>query len=123
MTVECPWCDYEGVVESVEAHISSKTDDAHAGRVGYDLRDYLPQTDETGETAEESNEAPSFGNLPETGEESDEVPTWALLAATVLFALVVVAVVSSGGEEAASAEATAEIEDEQEAGQTGLVEA
>jgi hypothetical protein len=43
MTVKCPWCEYEGRVDSVEAHISGKCDEAHKGKVGRTFRDTLPQ--------------------------------------------------------------------------------
>lgn len=47
MAVECPYCEYEGRVDAVEAHISGKSDDAHRGRVGADLREHLPQVEES----------------------------------------------------------------------------
>jgi len=38
MDYTCPLCGtYEGPVESVQAHISSKSDEAHAGKVGTDV--------------------------------------------------------------------------------------
>lgn len=38
MDYTCPLCgSYEGPVESVQAHISSKNDEAHAGKAGRDV--------------------------------------------------------------------------------------
>lgn len=70
MTVECPWCDYEGLLGSVEGHISSSTDEAHRGKVGKDLHQHLPQT-------------------PEETAETDVSPGLALVVASVLLAVVV----------------------------------
>lgn len=78
MAVECPWCEYEGLVASVEGHISSSTDDAHRGKVGKDLHQHLPQTGDS-------------------GAESDVSPALALVVASVLVA----AVVLGGSEEPA----------------------
>jgi hypothetical protein len=48
MTVECPYCEYEGRVSSVEAHISGSRDEAHQGRVGQSFREELPQLESGG---------------------------------------------------------------------------
>lgn len=95
MAVQCPWCDYSGMVGSVEAHISGSADEAHRGKVGHDLREYLPQTPDSGE---ENDSETSVPDLPEPGE-NDAPPGWALVVATVLFVVVMVAV-SSGGVDA-----------------------
>ena len=50
MTVECPYCEYEGRVSSVEAHISGSRDEAHQGKVGQSFRESLPQLEEPGES-------------------------------------------------------------------------
>jgi len=69
MTVQCPWCEYEGMVPSVEAHISGKRDSAHRGKVGHDLKEHLPQVGDGGETSTTSDES-SFADLPEEGKET-----------------------------------------------------
>jgi hypothetical protein len=83
MTVKCPHCDYEGRVASVEAHISGKSDEVHRGHVGQTFRDSLPQlgNDTEPEELEELEQPSSFGSVS---------PGLALIAATVLLAVVVI---------------------------------
>jgi len=82
MTVKCPWCEYEGRVDSVEAHISAKCDEAHKGKVGRTFRDTLPQLP--------GDDQPE----PDSPDEPDEPPSispgWAFVGATVLVVVVVV---------------------------------
>ena len=72
MTVQCPWCEYEGMISSVEAHISGKQDEAHRGKVGHDLKEHLPQTEEGQETSKETSEASSFATLAEEDQETSK---------------------------------------------------
>lgn len=77
---KCPYCDYEGRVDSVEAHISGKCDEAHKGKVGQGFRDSLPQLPDEGD------------DQPEPEEPAASIsPGWALIGATVLVAVVVIA--------------------------------
>lgn len=124
MTVQCPWCDYEGMVPSVEAHISGKADEVHRGKVGHDLRDHLPQTDDSGEESNESTASAMVADLPESDEESNVPPGWALVAATVLFLVVVLAVSmdSDSGEEDPQADVIDEDEEAEDAEQMALIQ-
>jgi hypothetical protein len=100
--VECPVdndCDYSGTPSSVEAHISSSTDDTHAGEVGRYYHDELH-----GESDIENNSAEITDNeQPDIVDESDQTdqseptskqrsvsPGKALVGATLVFALVTV---------------------------------
>ena len=82
MTVKCPYCEYEGRVSSVEAHISGKADEAHRGKVGHGFRESLHQEED--ETAESEEPAGS--------------PGWALLAASAVLVTTVMARSSSSRE-------------------------
>jgi len=76
---KCPYCDYEGRVDSVEAHISGKCDEAHKGKVGQGFRDSLPQL-------------PDETDQPEPEEPTATIsPGWALIGATAVLAVVVIA--------------------------------
>lgn len=75
MTVDCPYCEYSGMVSAVEGHISGKSDEAHRGKVGRDLKDHLPAV-----------------------EDDDVAPGTALVTATVALVLIVAASSRSGGE-------------------------
>lgn len=101
MTVQCPFCEYEGMVASVEGHISGKSDEAHRGKVGRDLREYLPQTTE--EATEETNQE----SYPKQSVEDLE-PGTALVAASVVLAVVVL--VGAAGSGASTSTASEEIE-------------
>lgn len=110
----CPFCDYRGSRESIEAHISAKTDEDHQGKVGRQWRDTIAssvaEVEEDDEPEEDSREAGSFGGLPGPGEDSSEEAGWMLVAATVLFVLVVVATTVDGGD-GATVEPAAEDQD------------
>jgi predicted RNA-binding Zn-ribbon protein involved in translation (DUF1610 family) len=59
MDYTCPLCGtYEGSVESVQAHISSKNDEAHKGRVG---RDVMKDPDRQGTPQSGQQETPQSG--------------------------------------------------------------
>jgi len=80
MPVECPYCDYQGRVDSVEAHISGKCDEAHKGKVGQGFRDSLPQP------------ADGHGDQPEPEAPASTIsPGWALIGATAVLAVAVIA--------------------------------
>jgi len=81
---KCPHCNYEGRVDSVEAHISGKCDEAHKGKVGQGFRDSLPQL------PDENDDLPEPEELTETIS-----PGWAVVGATVAVAIVVVLVAST----------------------------
>jgi hypothetical protein len=100
--VECPVdndCDYNGTPSSVEAHISSSTDDTHVGEVGRYYHDELH-----GEPDIDNNSAEITDNeLPDIVDQSDQTdqseptpkqrsvsPGKALVGATLVFALVTV---------------------------------
>ena len=78
----CPYCDYEGRVGSVEAHISGKCDDAHKGKVGQGFRESLPQLPD--------DDQPE----PDSPDESDGPPSispgWAFVGATMLVVVLVI---------------------------------
>lgn len=93
---DCPLCgEFSGSQSQVEAHISSKADDAHRGTVGKNHREELvpggvEDDDPAGTTSYES----SSEGVAEPGDTTayegvDVDPGRALLAGTVLFALVV----------------------------------
>lgn len=95
-STECPFCDYTGTVDSVEGHISARTDGGHAGELGRYHREELLQVDDTSnggessETHSESVDSEATGGVPAVG------------IAVVLVALAVVIalrVQGSGGEE------------------------
>ena len=69
MDFTCPLCgDYEGSAASVQAHISSKNDEAHRGKVGTDVmknpdRQGMPQNgQQTGQ-----KDRPGKATCPECG--------------------------------------------------------
>lgn len=68
MDYTCPLCgDYEGSAESVQAHISSKNDPAHRGKVGPDVmknpdREEMPQN--SGQKARPGKSEGRAGELP-----------------------------------------------------------
>jgi hypothetical protein len=90
MVVQCPHCEYEGVVSSVEAHISGKSDEAHKGHVGQSFRNSLPQVGEGDESAG-----------VEDSESAGLSPGSALLMASALLVVVVLVGSSSGVSESA----------------------
>jgi len=83
MTVKCPWCEYEGRVDSVEAHISGKCDEAHSGKVGRTFRDTLPQLPDDDQPEPDGSDEPD--GPPAIS------PGWALVGATVVVTVAVVA--------------------------------
>lgn len=92
----CPLCEeYEGERASVEAHISSRVDDAHRGSVGEHYRDELVAGGVVDDDpAALSSYESSREGVAEAGETSayegvDVEPGRAFLAGTVLFAVVV----------------------------------
>lgn len=92
----CPLCgEYEGEPASVEAHISSRVDDDHRGSVGEHYRaELVASGDVEDDPATASTYESSAANLAEPGETTayegvDVDPGRALLAGTVLFAVVV----------------------------------
>jgi len=103
----CPLCDYEGPSRSVEAHISGKADDAHAGRIGRQYRARIRETVGEGQPDLPAEEGPS-----DVGEEGLS-PTLSVVASTVVLAVVVVATASESSEPELS---PAELEDDSAAG-------
>lgn len=88
VTVKCPYCEYDGTVASVEAHISGKADEAHQGKVGHGFRDDLPQIESDSVDRTETTEPEAPVDLPVS-------PGWALVGASVVLAVVVVASMST----------------------------
>lgn len=86
--VTCPidGCNYQGTPRSVEAHISSNTDEPHSGEVGRAYRGRFGETEETGEPVKASQE-----RVAAAPEETDPAGVPIPVSATVL--LVAVAVV------------------------------
>jgi hypothetical protein len=99
----CPLCDYEGPSRSVEAHISGKADDAHAGRIGRQYRARIRETVGEGQPDLPAEEGP-----PDVGE-GGLSPTLSVVAATVVLAVAVVASADGEGEPELS---PAELEDD-----------
>lgn len=100
--LECPFCDYRGSRRSIEAHISGKTDEAHKGKLGRQWRDSIAASvaevgDEGADQEDPSSDTSEEASLPDLDQpegESDLPAGWALVAATVLFAVVVLFLVS-----------------------------
>lgn len=112
---ECPYCDYTGPVDSVEGHISARTDGGHAGELGRYHREEL-----VGRAAGDEQGAESSESVAESVDSAG--PGTGIVVATLLFALVIVAisVMGDGGESDQSLEEESD-EDEQD-GQVALVE-
>lgn len=94
MVAKCPMdgCDYEGPARSVEAHVSGTSDDLHRGELGRNWRSVIEASHESDEQAAEASaeatETPSEGS----NQEGVGVPPGAaVLVATVLLGLMVVA--------------------------------
>lgn len=67
--VECPLCgEYEGSPQQVQAHISSKKDDAHAGRYGREFEGELG----VGEGGQKGAESPQKADGGQPGESAPE---------------------------------------------------
>lgn len=77
MDVPCPLCSYSGAPSSVEAHISSKTDEAHKGKQGREFRDELvgPGAGTVGVEVEDVEESSSGGDVEEGGSAEVEDPS------------------------------------------------
>jgi len=135
--VLCPLCEeYEGAPSSVEAHISRMTDGHHKGEVGRSHRDYFEESEP--EDSGEESQVPLQETVEDSGEESSEdglqeggvdiSPEMALVAATVLFLLWVVAtkVLGGDGSDSGGSASTDEQDDQDGTGQQqpqgGLVE-
>lgn len=105
--VRCPvdGCGYVGEPSSVEAHISGSTDQGHRGKLGRDHRDYFAPVETGGESGQEATSAVV-----------DSSVGWALIAAMVVFLLVVVLVErdTSGDGDASTEEDVAESEEDEE---------
>jgi len=118
--LECPFCDYGGSRRSIEAHISGKTDEAHKGKLGRQWRDSIvasvaeveDEEEDQEETSSDTDGEASFPDLDQPERESDLPAGWALLAATVLFLVVVLVLADSGGVEETTS--TEEIEGDQD---------
>lgn len=116
MASRCPLCDeYEGKPESVEAHISAKTDEAHRGEVGRRWRTRIWKGLDTApaeETGDELAEEASSSRDPETDSEASSSGGssggWTLLAGTALLAVVVLAAPPT--EQSSTSEESEEIE-------------
>jgi hypothetical protein len=91
----CPLCgEYEGEPASVEAHISSRTDDLHSGSVGEHHREDLAEHAVDGDRPAAATSSGPTEELAEAGETTglsglDVGPGTAVLAGTVVVALVV----------------------------------
>jgi len=103
---ECPLCEeYSGTEESVEAHISSKSDEDHQGEIGKDYRGQMKSVGESvsekvkgvvgsGSDSEDSdpddgsNESMAEGSAKEaktdTGEEDDGELSFVVIGALAL---------------------------------------
>jgi hypothetical protein len=117
---ECPYCEYEGECSSVEAHISSRTDEAHKGKMGIECREEIEEfpgeaTDEaadeaadeaTDEAADEATDELSVEPVDRAGKELSGFSAGSALI--VGSALVVVAVLVTGGSDGSSGEADEE---------------
>ena len=68
---KCPYCDYEGRVDSVEAHISGKCDEAHKGKVGQGFRESLPQLPDGDQSEPDAPDDPD----DEPPDDPDEPPS------------------------------------------------
>lgn len=75
-------------MSSVEAHISGKADEAHQGKVGHGFREDLPQVEAESVDRTETTE-------PEESAGAAVSPGWALVGASVLLAVIVVASMST----------------------------
>lgn len=82
---ECPYCDFTGSVDSVEGHISARTDDEHAGELGRYHREQLLGRVEDGLNSEENSERYSEG--------LESVATSGVPVAGIVLLVVVLAVV------------------------------
>lgn len=101
--VDCPvdGCDYSGEASSVEAHISSSTDDGHSGKAGSEYREELQGDGPAEEEPEESDgpEPMTADDLAETAEQDDEGDTKAylLIGGAVLLLYLIGSGSNSGG--------------------------
>ena len=85
---KCPFCEYEGSSSSVEAHVSGCTDEDHEGKLGSNYRGIIEGTVGEG-TAEAAGGDDPVADLP---------PSLALVAATAVLAIIVLAGSSAPGE-------------------------
>lgn len=85
---KCPFCEYESSSSSVEAHVSGCTDENHKGKLGSNYRGIIEAS--VGEGAVDTDR----------GDESvaDLSPSLALVAATAVLAIIVLAGSSAPGE-------------------------
>lgn len=99
----CPLCDFTGPSGSVEAHISGCTDDDHRGEVGWNYRERINATvgEDDGRAerpaleGDEVAEPPTSDRPPATETEGEVSATWAVLGATIVLALLVIATAST----------------------------
>lgn len=101
--VDCPvdGCDYSGEPNSVEAHISSSTDDDHSGKAGSEYRDELQGDGSVEKESEGSDglEPMTADDLAEMAEQDDEGDTmvYLLIGGAVLLLYLIGAGSSPGG--------------------------